>query len=70
MRVSWSISKRREPYTSIIVSAQVIAEQSFHSVFLAACVRLCGTRTFQTPSVVGQWNQACGLFDYEREHSF
>jgi hypothetical protein len=63
-------------YTSIIVSVQVIAEQSFHSVFLAAyypeVVFDCmGLGTFQSPSVVGQQNQAkaSGLFDFEREHS-
>jgi hypothetical protein len=30
------------------------------------CVRL---GTFQTLSVVGQWNQGSGLFDFERENA-
>jgi hypothetical protein len=34
-----------------------------------AGARMCGTRTFQTPSIVGQWNQASGLFDFERRLS-
>jgi hypothetical protein len=35
-----------------------------------AGVRLRGTQLFKPHhSVVGQWNQASGLFDFEREHS-
>jgi hypothetical protein len=66
-------------YASIIVSAQAIAEQSFHSVFLAPyypelVFDYVGLELFNrhlSLSVVGQWNQAkaSGLVDLEREHS-
>jgi hypothetical protein len=79
MRVSWSISKRRDRYEHLLRAllslpgnSRTIVSLRIPSCILSrAGVRLCGTQTFQSPSVVGQWNQAkaSGLVVFKRENS-